>query len=96
MGFDGTDHTHPTTHLPKHTRDILRSLVKRIQNVDEEIAERNTLKADIYDEAKSLGFDKKTLRKLVARLRKPKDVLDEEDMLLELYATAVARDPIEE
>lgn len=99
MGFDASDHDHaqhPVTHMPRHSKDLLRSLVKRVQNLEQEIAERNEQKSEVYGEAKALGFDKKTLRKLVSRLRKPKEVIEEEDVLLDLYERAYNRDPLEE
>jgi uncharacterized protein (UPF0335 family) len=47
----------------------LRSLVERIERIEEEIRGLNDDKKDVYAEAKSDGFDVKILREVV-RLRK--------------------------
>lgn len=65
------------------------SLVERLERLGEEA---ENLKADtkfVYDEAKSEGFDTKTLRKLIALRKKDKAKLQEEKAVLELYASAL-------
>ena len=49
--------------------DQLRTIVERIEHIDEEIKELNEAKREIFTEAKSNGFDVKVLREVV-RLRK--------------------------
>ena len=49
--------------------DQLRDIVERIERVEEEIRELNEAKKEIFQEAKSNGFDAKVLREIV-RLRK--------------------------
>ena len=49
--------------------DQLRAIVERIERVEEEIRELNEAKKEIFQEAKSNGFDAKVLREIV-RLRK--------------------------
>jgi uncharacterized protein (UPF0335 family) len=49
--------------------DQLRAIVERIEHVEEEIRELNEAKKEIFQEAKSNGFDVKVLREIV-RLRK--------------------------
>ncbi len=49
--------------------DQLRAVVERIEHVEEEIRELNEAKKEIFQEAKSNGFDVKVLREIV-RLRK--------------------------
>ena len=69
--------------------DHLRSFVSRIENLE---AEKKTVSEDIasvYDEAGSSGFDKKILRKLIARRKKDADALAEEDAILSLYLDAL-------
>lgn len=79
--------------------DQLRAYVARIERLEEEIKGLNDDKREIYAEAKSCGFDKATLRKLIARRRKASNDLQEEDALLELYEAAIAappKDPLED
>ena len=67
----------------------LKSLVERIEKLEEEKSAIGSDIKDVYGEAKGTGFDVKTLRKLV-RLRKMDDEKRrEEDELLELYRAAI-------
>jgi uncharacterized protein (UPF0335 family) len=69
--------------------DRLRSLVERIERLDEE---RKALSADIrdvYAEAKSAGFDVKVLRQIL-RLRKQEPAeVEEQEALLDVYRRAL-------
>ncbi len=67
----------------------LKAFVERIEKLNEELDAMKTDLKDVYGEAKSTGFDTKTLRKLI-RLRKMDDEKRrEEDELLELYRAAI-------
>ncbi|MBW8269527.1 DUF2312 domain-containing protein [Caldovatus aquaticus] len=69
--------------------DRLRSIVERIERLEEE---RKALASDIKDifaEAKSAGFDVKVLRQ-VLRLRKQEPAeIEEQETLLDLYKRAL-------
>lgn len=69
--------------------DRLRSIVERVERLEEE---RKTLASDIKDifaEAKSAGFDVKVLRAVIAlRKREPAEV-EEQDALLDVYRRAL-------
>jgi uncharacterized protein (UPF0335 family) len=69
--------------------DRLRSIVERIERLEEE---RKALASDIKDiftEAKSAGFDVKVLRQVIKlRKQEPADV-EEQETLLELYRRAL-------
>jgi uncharacterized protein (UPF0335 family) len=69
--------------------DRLRSLVERIERLEEERkALANDIK-DIYGEAKSAGFDVKVLRQVI-RLRKQEPAeVEEQETLLDLYKRAL-------
>ncbi len=67
----------------------LKALVTRIQRLDEEIGNLNADKGEIYSEAKACGFDKGVLRKVVTRLKKEKQEVEEEDALVELYENII-------
>ncbi len=69
--------------------DRLRSLVDRIERLEEERKALGNDIKDIYAEAKSAGFDVKVLRQLI-RIRKqePADV-EEAETLLDIYRRAL-------
>ena len=70
-------------------RDRLRSIVDRIERLNEERAALGSDIKDIYAEAKSAGFDVKVLRQLI-RIRKmePAEV-EEIETLLDVYRRAL-------
>jgi uncharacterized protein (UPF0335 family) len=69
--------------------DRLRSLVERIERLEEERKALGGDIRDIYAEAKSAGFDVKVLRQLIRiRRQEPADV-EEEETLLDVYRRAL-------
>lgn len=69
--------------------DRLRSIVERIERLEEEKKALSGDIKDIFQEAKSAGFDIKVLRQ-VLRLRKmDQAALQEQDTLLDLYRRAL-------
>jgi uncharacterized protein (UPF0335 family) len=91
MALDATgkEHTEENAQWGNIAADRLRSLVDRIERLEEE---RKALAGDIKDiyvEAKSAGFDVKVLRQLI-RIRKqePADV-EEQETLLDVYRRAL-------
>jgi uncharacterized protein (UPF0335 family) len=69
--------------------DRLRSLVERIERLEEERKSLGSDIKDIYAEAKSAGYDVKVIRQLI-RIRKqePADV-EEQETLLDVYRRAL-------
>ena len=69
--------------------DRLRSLIERIERLEEERKALGSDIKDIYGEAKSAGFDVKVLRAII-RIRKqePADV-EEQETLLDVYRRAL-------
>jgi len=69
--------------------DRLRSLVERIERLEEEKAALAADVREVYSEAKSAGFDVKTLRQVI-RLRKlDRNDRQEQEALLDLYKRAL-------
>ena len=69
--------------------DQLRLFIERIERLEEEKKGMADDIRDVYAEAKSQGYDSKTMRAIV-RLRKlEKHVRDEADALLETYRAAL-------
>jgi uncharacterized protein (UPF0335 family) len=69
--------------------DQLRSIVGRIEHVEEEIRELTEAKKEIYQEAKGNGFDVKVLRELIRLRKQDQKQRQEQDELLELYLQAI-------
>jgi len=70
-------------------KDQLRSLIERIERLEEERAALSTDIREVYSEAKGTGFDTKAIRAVV-RLRKL-DTADrqEQEAIMDLYMSAV-------
>lgn len=70
-------------------KDQLKSIVERIEKLNEDMA---AIKADIkevYKDAKGEGFDVKTLKDIIKMRKKDKDELAEVDELVKLYRSAL-------
>jgi uncharacterized protein (UPF0335 family) len=67
----------------------LRSLIERIERLEQEKAETAGAIRDVYAEAKGNGFDVRTMRTII-RLRKLESAdRQEQEALLELYRAAL-------
>lgn len=69
--------------------DQLKSIVERIERLEEE---KKTIADDIgevYAEAKGTGYDVKVLRKVIAMRKRDLDERKEEEAILDLYLQAV-------
>jgi uncharacterized protein (UPF0335 family) len=71
--------------------DQLRTIVERIEQVEEEINELNEAKREIFAEAKSNGFDVKIVRQVIRVRKEDEKKRDEADMLLDTYLQAIKR-----
>jgi uncharacterized protein (UPF0335 family) len=69
--------------------DRLRSLVDRIERLEEERKALGGDIKDIYAEAKSAGFDVKVLRQLISIRRKEPAEVEEQQSLLDVYRRAL-------
>lgn len=67
----------------------LKQYVARIQRLEEEKATVSEDLKELYAEAKGNGFDIKTLKKIIQILKKDRNKLEEEKMLLETYMDAL-------
>lgn len=66
-------------------RDQLRSFVERVERIESEIKDLNDDKSDVYGEARSMGFDVKVLKKVVAKRKMDSAKRDEEDAIFDMY-----------
>jgi len=69
--------------------DRLRSIIERIERLEEERKALGSDIKDIYSEAKSAGFDVKIIRQLI-RIRKQEPAeVEEQETLLDIYRRAL-------
>ncbi|MEM9369828.1 MAG: DUF2312 domain-containing protein [Pseudomonadota bacterium] len=73
--------------------DQLRSIIERIERLEEEKKEVADQIREVYSEAKANGYDTKTLRKVISLRKKPADERDEEEAMLDLYLSALGMLP---
>ena len=70
-------------------RDQLRAFVERIERLEEEKKTIADDIKDVYGEAKSMGFDTKILKKVIALRKKDEQERMEEDLILDTYLIAL-------
>ncbi len=71
----------------------LKSIIERVERLEEEKKEVADQIKEIYAEAKANGFDAKTIRKVVNLRKKPTEERQEEEALLDLYLSALGMLP---
>ncbi len=69
--------------------DRIRSLIERIEHIEEEIKALNEGKKEIFAEAKGEGFDVKILKEILRLRKQDRDERDEHEALLDLYLRAM-------
>jgi len=69
--------------------DQLRTLIERIEHVEEEIKELTEAKKEIYMQAKGNGFDVKILREVIRIRKQDPAERDEQESLLDIYLQAI-------
>jgi uncharacterized protein (UPF0335 family) len=67
----------------------LKSIIERVERLEEEKKEVAEQIKEVYAEAKANGFDAKTLRRVVSLRKKPTEEREEEEALLDLYLSAL-------
>ncbi|EFH12607.1 DUF2312 domain-containing protein [Pseudoroseomonas cervicalis] len=86
---DAAEHEEQDTEVGGIAADRLRSIIERVERLEEE---RKALADDIKDifaEAKSAGFEVKVIRQII-RLRKQEPAeVEEQETLLDLYRRAL-------
>jgi uncharacterized protein (UPF0335 family) len=69
--------------------DQLRTIVERIEQIEDEIKELTEARKEIYLEAKGNGFDVKVLREVIKLRKQDEDEREEHETLLDIYLRAV-------
>ena len=67
----------------------LKQIISKIEHIEEERQEISYQLKDTYNEAKALGFDVKIIKHVLKLKQKDKDMLAEEDNLIDLYRGAL-------
>ena len=65
--------------------DRLRSLIERIEKLEEDKKEVSTDIREVYAEAKSAGFDVKTMKAIIKLRKMEQSDRENEDFLLETF-----------
>ena len=71
----------------------LKSLIERIERLEDEKRALGEDIKEVYAEAKGTGFDAKTMRQIIRIRRMDKDDLDEQETLLDIYKRALGMLP---
>ncbi|MCJ2071729.1 DUF2312 domain-containing protein [Methylobacterium sp. J-030] len=69
--------------------DRIRSIIERIERLDEEIKDLMEAKKEIFAEAKGEGLDVKILKEILKIRKQDKDERDEHETLLDVYLRAM-------
>jgi uncharacterized protein (UPF0335 family) len=69
--------------------DQLRTIVERIEEVEQEIKELSEARKEIYVEAKDNGFDVKVLREVIRLRRQDQKEREAHETLLDVYLHAL-------
>ena len=70
-------------------KDLLLSIVERIEKLNADVESINADIKEIYKEALAQGYDPKYIKKCVALRKKDKDEIAEEDEVMKLYRSAL-------
>ncbi|HAH10999.1 MAG TPA: DUF2312 domain-containing protein [Alphaproteobacteria bacterium] len=70
-------------------KDQLKSIIERIERLEEEKAALANDIKEVYAEAKGTGFDTKAIRKIIRIRKQDSAEREEEDAILELYMSAL-------
>ena len=67
----------------------LKSIIERVERLEQEKAEIAEQIKEVFSEAKGNGFDVKVLRKVIAIRKKDRAKRQEEEAIMDLYLSAI-------
>ncbi len=70
-------------------KDQLKSIIERIERLEEEKKNISDDIKDVYGEAKANGYDTKVLRKVISLRKQDQNERQEQEAVLELYMQAL-------
>ena len=71
------------------TAEELRQFIERIEQMNAEISDISETRKEVFAEAKGRGYDTKVIRKLIAIRKRRADDLAEEEVILDMYKSAL-------
>ena len=83
------DMTDVTESMSQSTAGQLKSIIERIERLEEEKKALSDDIRDVFAEAKATGFEPKILRKIVSLRKQDLSERQEQDALLETYMAAL-------
>ncbi|ACL62965.1 DUF2312 domain-containing protein [Methylobacterium nodulans] len=69
--------------------DRIRTIIERVEKLEEEIKDLTEAKKEIFLEAKSDGLDVKILKEIIKLRKQDQDERDEHETLLDVYLRAM-------
>ncbi|MCP1216773.1 DUF2312 domain-containing protein [Acetobacter orientalis] len=87
--FDGRNDLEPEIEVGGIAADRLRSIVERVERIEEEETALKEGKKDIFTEAKSAGFDVKVIKQVIKLRKQDPAEREEQETLLDIYKTAM-------
>lgn len=75
--------------LTQAARDKLKQVIAKVEKLEEEKKEVSEQIRDVYSEAKSMGYDTKALRKVVALRKIDRQEREEQQAILDTYMHAI-------
>ncbi|MGN6063807.1 DUF2312 domain-containing protein [Brevundimonas diminuta] len=88
MADDSTFDASPDV-LSATAQGRLRSIIERLERLDEDKQAVMTDMKEVFAEAKGEGYDVKVLRKVLARRKQDRAKLQEEEAIMDLYLSAL-------
>lgn len=77
------------TEIGDNTRAQLKSIIERVEKLEEEKKAASSDIRDVYAEAKSSGFDAKALREIIRLRRQDADERAKREAVLDMYKHAL-------
>lgn len=69
--------------------DRIRSIIERVEHIEEEIKALTEGRKEVFTEAKGEGLDVKVLKEILKLRKQDKDERDEQETLLDVYLRAM-------
>lgn len=89
MSDDMTGHNSNAPAVGGIAADRLRSIIERVERLEEERKALGDDIKDIFTEAKSAGFDVKVLRQIIRIRKQEPSEVEEQETLLDIYRRAL-------
>lgn len=86
---DGSSISSKKTKAGPISADRLKSFIERIEKLEEERAAIGSDIKDVFSEAKGVGYDVKTMRKVISIRKMDAADRDEQEALLDVYKHAL-------